>query len=322
MLHVCTGSEANDLALRIAAHHTGASGVVITANAYHGNTEAVAAISPGIGGSGDPGTHVRAVPAPDSYRIQAAERATRFAADVASAIEDLRAAGHGFSCLIVDTIFSSDGIYPDPSILGPAVRVAHDAGGLFIADEVQPGFGRTGEAMWGFERHGVTPDLVTIGKPMGNGMPVAAVAVGTDVLESFARAIPYFNTYAGNPVSMAAADAVLDAIEEDGLLANAARVGGELRVELERLTADEPSVGDVRSAGLYIGVEIVTDRESGSPDTAAAARIVNGLRERRVLLATSGRHGNVLKIRPPLVFSMSDADWLVTELGEVFAHGA
>ncbi len=322
VLHVCTGSEANDLALRIAAHHTGTTGVIITADAYHGNTQAVAAVSPDIGGTVRPGPHVRAVPAPDSYRLPADGLATRFAADVGHAIEELQAGGFGLSCLIVDSIFSSDGIFPDPSVLGPAVRLVHEAGGLFIGDEVQPGFGRTGERMWGFERHQVTPDLVTIGKPMGNGLPVAAVTVGTDVLDEFARDVPYFNTYAGNPVSMAAADAVLDVIEDEGLMANAAWVGGALRAELERLTTDHPQVGDVRGVGLYIGIEIVTDRESGTPDPQAASRIVNALRDRRVLLATSGPHGNVLKIRPPLVFSMSDADWLATALGEVLAQGA
>lgn len=321
VVYVCTGSEANDLALRIAAHHTGATGVVITPEAYHGNTQAVAAISPGIGGSVRPGPHVRTTIAPDGYRIPTEELAPRFAASVADAVEDLRAAGLGTSCLIVDSIFSSDGIHPDPSLLRPAVETVRAAGGLFVADEVQAGFGRTGGAFWGFERHGVVPDMVTIGKPMGNGFPVAAVVVRSEVLEAFAREVPYFNTFAGNPVAMAAASAVLDVIEDERLMASAAMVGRVLMERLALLAADHPALGDVRGAGLYVGVEVVTDPESKSPDAALAHRLAEALRDRRVLLATSGPHGNVLKIRPPLVFSMADVEWLCGALQEALGEG-
>jgi 4-aminobutyrate aminotransferase-like enzyme len=315
VMYACTGSEVNDLALRVAEMHTGAKGVIITTDAYHGNTAAVTAISPSIGGSTALGAHVRAVAPPDSYRIPAADLAARFAADVIAAIEDLGASGAGVSALIVDTIFSSDGIYPDPSVLAPAVAAVRAAGGVFIADEVQPGFGRTGEAMWGFLRHGVVPDLVTTGKPMGNGLPIAAMAARSEVLEAFARGVPYFNTFGGNPVTMAAAAAVLDVIEDEKLMSNADNVGTMLRSELAALARDHPRIGDVRGAGLYLGVEMIT--ATGESDRAGAKAVVNAMREQRVLISVCGRDGNVLKVRPPLVFSESDVDWFCTAFTEV-----
>jgi 4-aminobutyrate aminotransferase-like enzyme len=313
VMYACTGSEANDLALRVAEMYTGATGVIVTADAYHGNTTAVTAISPSLGGATSLGPNVRAVPTPDSYRVPADELATRFAADVAAAVEDLRAAGFGVSALIADTIFSSDGIYPDPSVLRPAVDIVRAAGGVFIADEVQPGFARTGDSMWGFTRHHVIPELVTMGKPMGNGLPVAAMAARADVLKPFASRVPYFNTFAGNAVSMAAAAAVLDVIESERLMLNAASVGAALRRDLAQVAAGHPRIGDIRGTGLYIGVEVVTDPDSKTPDRAGARWLVNALRERRVLLSVCGSDGHVLKIRPPLVFSMSDVDWFCTE---------
>lgn len=317
VMYACTGSEVNDLALRVAEMHTGATGVIVTSDAYHGNTAAVTAISPSIGGATVLGEGVRAIPPPDSYRVPAEELATRFTDDVVAAIADLKASGAGFSALIVDTIFSSDGIYPDPSVLAPAVEAVHRAGGVFIADEVQPGFARTGEAMWGFQRHGVVPDLVTTGKPMGNGLPIAAMAARADILDAFARGVPYFNTFGGNPVTVAAAAAVLDVIEDEKLMRNAFEVGTELRTELAGLGMQHPRIGDVRGTGLYLGVEVITD--DGAPDRAGARTLVNAMRERRVLISVCGRDGNVLKIRPPLVFSSTDVDWFCTEFAAVLA---
>ncbi|BBY57715.1 aspartate aminotransferase family protein [Mycolicibacterium sarraceniae] len=317
VMYACTGSEVNDLALRVAEMHTGAAGVIVTSDAYHGNTASVTAISPSIGGATALGAHVRAIPPPDSYRIPAIELSARFTDDVVAAIADLKSSGAGFSALIVDTIFSSDGIYPDPSVLAPAVQAVHRAGGVFIADEVQPGFARTGEAMWGFLRHGVAPDLVTMGKPMGNGLPIAAMAARSDILDVFARGIPYFNTFGGNPVTVAAAAAVLDVIEDEKLMRNAGEVGTQLRTELARLGTDHPRIGDVRGTGLYVGVEVIS--ETGAPDRAGARALVNAMRERRVLISVCGRDGNVLKIRPPLVFSSSDVDWFCTEFGAIVA---
>jgi 4-aminobutyrate aminotransferase-like enzyme len=314
VMYGCTGSEVNDLALRVAETFTDATGVIVTRDAYHGNTSAVMAISPSLGDATTLPPHVRTVPPPDSYRYP--DAAARFAAGVAQAVDDLRQNGIRVSCLIADTIFSSDGIYPDSSVLAPAVDFVRRHGGVFIADEVQPGFARTGDSMWGFDRHGVVPDIVTTAKPMGNGLPVAAMAARDDVLSPFAVRVPYFNTYAGNPVSMAAAAAVLDVIENENLMANAATVGAALRSELSRMAEDDPRIGDVRGAGLYLGVEIVGDSESKAtklPDRAGAKALVNEMRNRRVLISVCGHDGNVLKIRPPLVFSMSDVDWFCSE---------
>ncbi|CAA0101554.1 Isoleucine 2-epimerase [Mycolicibacterium vanbaalenii] len=318
VMYACTGSEANDLALRVANMYTGSTGVIITTDAYHGNTAAVTAISPSLGGAGTLGANVRAVPPPDSYRVPADELAERFAADVSRAAEDLIAAGHGVSCLVLDTIFSSDGVYATPNVLGPAVDAVRRFGGVFIADEVQPGFVRTGEAMWGFDRHRVVPDLVTMGKPMGNGMPVAAMAGRSEVIAPFATGVAYFNTFAGNPVSMAAATAVLDVIDDDGLLDNAREVGAVLRGELAGI--GDPRLGDVRGAGLYIGVEIVSDPRARTPDRAEAISLVNALRERRVLISVCGTQGHVLKIRPPLVFSQNDVDWFCSAFADALAR--
>jgi 4-aminobutyrate aminotransferase-like enzyme len=307
VMYACTGSEANDLALRVAEMRTDATGVVITRDAYHGNTASTTAISPSLGGATMVGPNVRIVDPPDTYRVNADEVAARFTADVARAADELIAAGYGMSSLIVDTIFSSDDIYADTSVLVGAVDEVRDRGGVFIADEVQSGFARTGASMWGFDRHGLVPDIVTTGKPMGNGIPIAAMAARADVLEPFARAVPYFNTFGGNPVSIAAASAVLDVIEREHLMVNAATVGDALRTGLASI--DDHRLGDVRGAGLYIGVEVVADPESRVPDRAEARRLVNALRERRVLISVCGHDGNVLKIRPPLVFSSADVDW-------------
>jgi 4-aminobutyrate aminotransferase-like enzyme len=315
VMYACTGSEVNDLALRVAEMYTDARGVIVTRDAYHGNTSTVMETSPSLGDATTLGAHVRTVPPPDSYRFP--DAAERFAADVARAVDDLSDSGMGVSCLIADTIFSSDGIFPEPSVLAPAVEIVRRHGGVFIADEVQPGFARTGESMWGFDRHGVVPDLVTMAKPMGNGLPVAAMAARSEVLRPFALRVPYFNTYGGNPVSMAAATAVLDVIENEKLLANSAEVGAALRTELTRIAAGDPRIGDVRGAGLYVGVEVVSDAKT--PDRGTARKLVNTLRERHVLISVCGHDGNVLKVRPPLVFSMADVDWFCTEFEAALA---
>ena len=309
VMYACSGSEVNDLALRVAEIYTGATGIIVTLDAYHGNTAAVTAISPSLGGTTTVATNVRTVPPPTNP--------AQFVDDVERAAAELTSAGHGVSCLIADTIFSSDGIYPDPSVLGPVVDIVHRHGGVFIADEVQPGFARTGDSFWGFSRHGVIPDLVTLAKPMGNGMPVAAMAARSAVLKPFAVGVPYFNTFGGNPVSIAAAGAVLDVIEDEDLLGNAAEVGAHLRTELSRIAEGDPRIGDVRGAGLYIGVEVVSDPDAKTPDRAGARRLVNALRERHVLISVCGHDGNVLKIRPPLVFSSADVDWFCTEFEAV-----
>ncbi|MDE3813118.1 aspartate aminotransferase family protein [Sinorhizobium meliloti] len=317
-MFTCTGSEANDLAVRIARFVTGGTGIIATELAYHGLTSAVAEFSPSLGESVTLGPHVRTVSAPDSYRYSPEEITEKFGRDVRAAIADLKRHGIKPAMLITDTIFSSDGIFDGPrGFLKPAVDAIHEAGGLFVADEVQPGFGRTGETMWGFERHGVAPDIVTIGKPMGNGYPMAGIVLRPEVIAEFGPRARYFNTFGGNPVAAAAGKAVLDTIRTEGLQQNALVVGRHIMERVKSLSAIHPAIGDVRGSGLFIGVEIVADSTIKRPDAALTTRIVNGLRERRILISASGPNANVLKIRPPLIFSRENADMLVDALGNV-----
>jgi len=319
VMYTCTGSEANDLALRIARYATGATGVIVTRDAYHGVTTAVAEISPSLGPNVPLGQHVRSVALPQSRSdVSLATASAEFAANVAGAIADLKRHGIGLAALVADTIFATDGGFPDPAgFVGRAVDLVAEAGGLFIADEVQAGFGRTGDAMWGYERHGVKPDMVTTGKPMGNGMPIAAVAARPELVEAFGRDVRYFNTFGANSVSIAAAAAVLDAIDEDGLIANSRVVGGRLRAELAGLSNERPYLRRVRGAGLYIAGDIV-DPATEEPDTALAVHIANELKERGVLISTVGPAGSTLKIRPPLPFGQSDADRFLDAAEDVF----
>lgn len=206
----------------------------------------------------------------------------------------------------------------DPAgFLQQAVAVAREEGLLYIADEVQSGFGRTGSHMWGYQRHGVQPDIVTMGKPMGNGQPIAGAVFRGEVLDAFGRTARYFNTFGGNPVSCAAANAVLDVIQGEGLMANCAAVGEYFKAGLQGLAERYPLIGDVRGAGLFVGVELVTDRASKAPATEATARVVNGMRERGVLISSAGPAANILKIRPQLIFQREHADLFVQTLEAV-----
>jgi 4-aminobutyrate aminotransferase-like enzyme len=318
----CTGSESNDLALRLASNFSGGAGVIVTAAAYHGNTSLVTEVSPSSYKRGAPPPHVRVIPAPDSYRVPPARLSETFAGDVAAAIADLESHGVKFSALIVDSIFSSDGVFADPpGFLRAAVDVVHRAHGLFIADEVQPGFGRTGTSLWGFQRHGVTPDIVTLGKPMGNGYPIGAAITRPEILDAFCSNVGYFNTFGGSPVAAAAGLAVLEVLDEEGLLDNAVKVGGHLEQGLKDLSARHAAIGDVRGAGFYLGVELVEDA-AATPAPALASEVINGLRDRRVLIGAAGRFGNILKLRPPLCFSAANADQLITALDEALTHAA
>jgi 4-aminobutyrate aminotransferase-like enzyme len=313
LMFTCTGSEANDLALRLARAATGGTGVIVTENAYHGVTAAVAEFSPSLGPGVPLGAHVRTVPAPD---MAVGDPAARFTADVQAAIDDLIRHGIKPAVLIVDTIFSSDGVHADPpGFLQGAVAAIRAAGGLFIADEVQPGFGRTGAAMWGFQRHHVVPDMVSLGKPMGNGYPVAGLVIRPEVVADFGAKARYFNTFGGNAVAAATALAVLEVVEGEGLQANAAAVGALFRQGLDDLARRFPMLGVTRSAGLFLGTDVV-DAE-GRPDAGAAARIVNRLREEGVLISATGKRGHVLKIRPPLVFSAENVTYFLDRMERV-----
>ncbi|MBU9331372.1 aminotransferase class III-fold pyridoxal phosphate-dependent enzyme [Burkholderia multivorans] len=311
-MFTCTGSEANDLALRIAKQYTGGTGVIVTQLAYHGVTAAIAEISPSLGRHVPLGLHVRTVAPPDTYRDGDADVGARFARDVQRAIDDLVRHGVRPAALIVDTLFTSDGVFADPrGFLQGAVAAIRQAGGVFIADEVQAGFARTGSKMWGFERHDVVPDLVTMGKPMGNGHPIAGLAARAEVLERFGKDTRYFNTFGGNPVSCAAAAATLDVIVNDGLQANASRIGAYLREGFRTLARKHDLIGDVRGDGLFLGVELVRDRHAKTPAEDETQRVVNLMRERGVLISATGVRGNVLKIRPLLPFTQEHADLLL-----------
>lgn len=323
LMLTCTGSEANDLAYRIAKVRTGGTGVIVTDTAYHGITDAVAQFSPSLGVTVDLGPHVRLVPAPRAYHAEGQDLAETFTRHVEEAIADLKRHGIKPAALIVDSLFTSDGILPGtPGFLKGAVEAIHQAGGLFIADEVQPGFGRTGEHMWGFQRHGLQPDIVTLGKPMGNGQPIAGLLATADALADFGTYSRYFNTFAGNTVSCAAALAVLDAIEQEGLVANAAKVGAVLRDGIAALAERHAAIGDVRGAGLFVGVELVTDRATRAPDRALTSRVVNRMRDKGVLLSACAKGHNVLKIRPPLVLTAEQAGLVVTALDEALTEAA
>jgi 4-aminobutyrate aminotransferase-like enzyme len=315
-MFTCTGSEANDLALRIAREHTGGTGVIVTENAYHGVTSSIAELSPSFGPGVPLGPHVRTVPPPDA-RIFGQDPGPGFAAAVAAAAADLQRHGIRPAALLADTIFSSDGVFADPGgFLAPAVQAIRDAGGLFIADEVQPGFARTGDAMWGFLRHGTVPDIVTMGKPMGNGYPIAGLVVRPEIVAGFGARVRYFNTFGGNAVAAATANAVLDVIKDEGLMENARVTGAYLADGLRALGARHGMLAGVRAAGLFAGVDVERD---GAPDAALAARIVNGLRTARVLISATGKAGNILKIRPPLTFRRENADLLLERLDAVLA---
>ena len=317
VMFTCTGSESADLAIRIARSFTGAAGIIVTENAYHGVTAAVSEFSPSLGEGVPLGQHVRTVPAPNSYRL-GPNVGEIFASHVERAIDDLKRHGVKPAALVVDTIFSSDGVLPNPpGFLAPAVEAIRRAGGVFIADEVQPGFGRTGDAMWGFQRHAVVPDIVIIGKPMGNGIPLAGLVARPEVLKDFASKARYFSTFGGNPVSCAAGLAVLDIIRDENLQANALEVGRYIVSGLRQLALRHRCIGDVRGAGLFIGAEFISDTETKTPAPEIATQLVNELRRKNVLISASGLDGHVLKIRPPLPFNRGHADIFLTAMAEV-----
>ena len=310
----CTGSEANDIALRMAQAVTGKTGIIATDATYHGNTMAVSQLStrrPPIGGRWP---NVRLVPAPDGLRPvggSVAGQAQAFADHVAAAIADLNDKGFGFSGLMLCPVFANEGLPSiEPGFLTPTALVVRAAGGLMISDEVQPGFGRIGSHFWGHDALGIAPDIVTIGKPMANGHPVAAVLARPDVMAAFRDAFGYFNTFGGNPVSAAACLAVLDVIGDEELQANAARVSAYLLNRLRALR--HPLLTDTRASGLFFGVEFTMD--GVTPATEFVGDLVESLVARGFLLNRIGRGSNILKIRPPMPFGIEHADLLADAL--------
>jgi 4-aminobutyrate aminotransferase-like enzyme/Ser/Thr protein kinase RdoA (MazF antagonist) len=299
VLLVNSGSEANDWAWRLAVAATGNRGGLCTAYAYHGVTEATAALSPEGWLGGSPPEHVETFAAPDAYRGRALDGTA-----LTQAIGRLTARGLSPAALILDGLLMSDGIADlDPGYVQELVRLTRAAGGLWIADEVQAGHGRTGEAMWAFERFEVAPDFVTLGKPMGNGHPVAAVITRRELVAEIVGRTTLFSTFGGNPVSAVASLAVLDVLKDERVLERVQRTGRLLGAELATLAARYPAVGDVRGVGLAWGVELVSDSHTKEPDATLTRAVRDGMKDEGVLVGTTGPHGNVLKVRPPLALA-------------------
>jgi 4-aminobutyrate aminotransferase-like enzyme/Ser/Thr protein kinase RdoA (MazF antagonist) len=308
VLLVNSGSEANDLAWRIARHATGSSGGIATDFAYHGITEAIFAFSPECWGDAERPAHIRLVPPPPAP-----------ASAVREAIGGLAARGHGLAAMLVDGVFTSDGILgPAHEWTRAAAAAVHEAGGLYVADEVQAGHGRTGDHLWSFLAGDLPADLVTLGKPMGNGYPVAAVVGPAELVDPFVEGTDYFSTFGGGTAACAAALAVLRVIEEERIVDRVAVVGGRLVDALRAVTADRADVSAVRGWGLAIAVDIV-DPASGRPDPARTGRIVEGMRDRGVLIGRTGRTRSTLKVRPPLVFGDEHVDLLAEQLAGALA---
>jgi 4-aminobutyrate aminotransferase-like enzyme/Ser/Thr protein kinase RdoA (MazF antagonist) len=325
-LRVCyfvnSGSEANELALRLARAHTGHRDLIVQDAAYHGNTTTLVDISPykfnGPGGNGKP-PWVHVVPVPDDYRGPYkrgdAAAGAKYAAAVAQAVDELRARQIGLCGFIAESCPSVGGqIVPPPGYLDTAYRSVREAGGVCIADEVQTAYGRMGTHFYAFERQGVIPDIVVLGKPIGNGYPLGAVVTTREIANSFDNGMEFFSTFGGSTVSCAAGLAVLDVVRDEELQAHALRVGERLLDGLRSLAARYEIVGDVRGIGLFLGVELVKDRRSLEPAADTASLVVNRMRDERVLIGTDGVFHNVLKIRPPMPFTELDADRLVTAL--------
>ena len=320
----CSGSEANDIALRMAEAMTGKRGIIATDATYHGNTTLVSHLSrsnvPEVGFG--LGHYVRHVEAPDSYRIPDPD-GQRFAARVQQAIEELERDGTGFAALLVCPLFLNEG-FPAQAEgwLRPAAEAVRRAGGLLICDEVQSGFARSGSHFWAHQKQGVTPDVVTMGKPMGNGHPVAGLVTSPQIMARFRKTFRYFNTFGGNPVSCAAAMAVLTELQEKDLRQNALKIGRLAHQRLSELAGKYAVIGDVRQSGMVFGAEFVLGGDPEKPATAYADLVVNRLRQRGILLSKLGAHKNTLKIRPPMPFAEEHLDLLMTELDAVLQETA
>ncbi|MEO8683212.1 MAG: aspartate aminotransferase family protein [Devosia sp.] len=315
VVFTCTGSESNDLALRIARLASGNEGVIVSAYAYHGTSTAVAAVSPNLGDAVKLSPNVRMVSLPGPAGVPEVQAADFFEAQVRAAIFDLNRRGIGVAALLIDSIFSSDGVWVDPpGFIAKGVAAVREAGGLLIADEVQPGFGRTGAHMWGFERHGIVPDLVTLGKPMGNGFPIGAVVGRRAPMDQFGATARYSNTFAGNTVGIATADAVLTILQRDRIPQNALAMGERLRVGLEEIARQHQSLRAIRNAGLFFGIDMGLETAPPAQRRALAMDVVNTMREDGVLISTTGAHEDTLKVRPPLVCQAEHVDLFLASM--------
>ncbi|HEY8764570.1 MAG TPA: aminotransferase class III-fold pyridoxal phosphate-dependent enzyme [Solirubrobacteraceae bacterium] len=312
---VNSGTEANDLAWRIAAASTGQTGGIVTSYAYHGVSSAIADLSPEEWAEGFRPPHVETIAAPGL--------GSEVGPEMSAATGRLAERGVGLAAVFIDGGFTSDGILTPPAPdVSELARRTREAGGLFVADEVQAGHGRTGKHLWSFVRYGITPDLVTLGKPMGNGYPVAAVITRKELMDRFAATTEFFSTFGGNPVAAQAALAVLDVIEDERIVERVADVGARLVSALRDLRVRHPAVVDIRGQGLLVGVELATTTGRPAPDAALAERVVDGMRARGILIGRTGPSHNVLKVRPPLVFAKEHAAMLVDGLAAVLDEQA
>ncbi len=313
----CSGTEANEVALLMARLATGGRGIVCTNAAYHGNSAEVRKLTRPKDNTGE----VRAIPFPETYRFEANEDPTAWHLDrLREVIASFAKDGIPFAGLLVCPILANEGL-PNipPGFMAQAAEVVRGAGGLFIADEVQAGVCRTGR-WWGYETMDFEPDIAVMGKPLGAGVPLAAVAASRELVETFRRGTGYFNTFASSPLQAAAGSAVLDVLEDEDLVGNAASVGALLRSHLEELQQRCEPMGDVRGHGLFLGIEWVADRAAKEPDREGAATVVNALRDKGFLIGQAGAYGNVVKIRPPLVFSEADAQAFLAAFAETLGE--
>ncbi len=324
-MFACTGSEANEIALRMARHCSGGMGIIVTDFAYHGNTTAVAELGTGFMPEAANARNVRAIPIPDSYRglngLQGEALALAYADAVQQAIDSFAAAGIKLAGMLVCPEFANEGLLNVPEgFMKEAVARVRKAGGLYIADEVQGGFGRTGTHMWSHQWDDVIPDIVTMGKPMGSGHPISGVVARADLINEFGSSAMYFNTFGGNPVSCAVGMAVLDVFERENLLQHVTEMGSYVAQGLNKLQDKYELIGEVRHKGLFFGLEMVTDRDIKEPATTEAKRLVNWMRDNGILISKIGRYDNILKMRPPLIFSRDHADLLLSKLDDAFAE--
>lgn len=317
-----SGSEANELAIRMARFRSGHTGLIMSDYSYHGTTLTLAQATTGLATSEPMGDNVRTIRIPDATGMSAAESEQlrkQALSEVDAVIQSLQEVGFGVAAVLFDPLFSTEGLVKVPSgYIEGLVKRVKGAGGLYIADEVQSGFGRIGRLMWGHELFDAVPDIVTMGKPMGNGHPLGATVMGEDLLESFGAENMFFNTFAGNPVSSAAGHAVLRVMEDEQLLPRAASNGALLKRELSNELAGNSRIDEVRGDGLFAGMRF-TDPETGEADPATAKRVVEAMYQNGVLISRVGRNEEVLKIRPPLAFEHRDAEILVAKLSNVIA---
>ncbi len=308
----CSGTEAIEVALRMARFATGNQGIICSDGTYHGNSELVSKLTR-LSLNQDSASEVRAIPFPETYRpllqgASEAELCDAYLARLAASIDTLQRSGHGVACVIFCSILANEGLPDIPAgFMAKASAMVHAAGGLVISDEVQAGYARTGQ-WWGYDVSGLQPDIVVTGKPMGNGLPLAATAASRDLIETFRAKTRYFNTFASSPLQAAVGTAVIDYIENNNLLHSVATVGAHLKAGLRARQPAWSAIGDIRGTGLFLGVELIKDDGQKTPDPDLAIDVINRLKDKGFLTSNAGIFRNTVKIRPPLVFGKADAD--------------